>query len=87
MRVAPLVLIAAAIAGLGRWLVTMVNCSENGAVRLMALRPNLELSRAKIVRSEAAIILRWVATTRALWFQMPASVMPAPPRMAMSAWI
>src|SRR5581483_6809563 len=63
---APAVSIARRIAGGGGASVTMVNLAENGAVRLSARRPNLELSRAKRVRSAAAIMRRWAATMRAL---------------------
>src|ERR1051326_5743224 len=63
---APAVLMARATAGEGRVSVMIVKRDSNGVVRLNAFRPNLELSSAKIVRSAAAIILRWAATMSAL---------------------
>ena len=52
--------------GGGGVLVTMVKRESKAVVKLMALRPNFELSKAKTHRLEAAIILRWAATMRAL---------------------
>ena len=66
VRCAPAVWMALATAGLGRVSVTIVNRESNGVVRLSAVRPNFDLSKAKNVFSAAAIILRWAAAINAL---------------------